>query len=71
MSKYQFGMILLFAAGIQFFLVMKIARLNKRKSTENADSIVSEIKRLNSLSKYIQLGCLVGVLVALYVGYLG
>jgi hypothetical protein len=71
MSKYQFGMILLLAAGMQFFLAMKIARLNRRKSSDNADSIDAEIKRLNRFSKCIQLGCPGGVLMALYVGYRG
>ncbi len=70
MSKYLFGMILLFAAGVQLYLAMKIARLNKRKSSENADSIDAEIKRLNYLSKCIQVGCLGGVLIVLYVRHL-
>ena len=63
MSKYQFGAFLLIVAGVQLVLAVKVARLSKRKSSEQSTKLQVEIDRLDKLSKRVQVVCLGAVLV--------
>ena len=69
MTKYQFGAFLLIVAGVQLVLAVKIAKLSKRKSSEQSTQLQVEIDRLDKLSKRIQVVCLGAVLVFLCIGY--
>ncbi|MCT6721618.1 hypothetical protein [Acidovorax sp. K2F] len=69
MTKYQVAIILLIFAVVQLVMAAKIARLSKRKYSENSAQLDVEIDRVNAISKRIQVVAFSALLVWLGIQY--
>lgn len=65
MSVEFLGWVLLFAAGIQFFVAFKIFNINKIKNKENQKNFENDVKKFNIFSRVIQVFAIIFVVIFL------